>query len=40
MARAFQKVLEKQGIKFMFGAKVVGSQRSENGVTVSVGEHG
>ncbi|CDJ55972.1 dihydrolipoyl dehydrogenase, putative [Eimeria maxima] len=32
IGRAFQKLLEKQGIKFMFSTKVVGSQKS--------GEHG
>ncbi|KAL8429262.1 hypothetical protein Efla_005539 [Eimeria flavescens] len=38
VARAFQKILEKQGIKFMFGTKVVSSQKSEDGVTLSVGK--
>lgn len=36
VARAFQKVLEKQGIKFMFGTKVVGSQKCEDGVALTV----
>ncbi|KAL8436011.1 hypothetical protein ACSSS7_002056 [Eimeria intestinalis] len=36
VARAFQKVLEKQGIKFMFGTKVVNSQKRADGVTLTV----
>ncbi|KAL8445076.1 hypothetical protein Emed_005876 [Eimeria media] len=36
VARAFQKILEKQGIKFMFGTKVVNSQKNPDGVTLTV----
>lgn len=36
VGRAFQKILEKQGIKFMFGTKVVGSNKREDGVTVTI----
>lgn len=38
VGRAFQKFLEKQGLKFMFGTKVVGSNKREDGVTVTLGE--
>lgn len=36
VGRAFQKVLEKQGIKFMFGTKVVGSNKRAEGVALTV----
>ncbi|CDJ65002.1 LOW QUALITY PROTEIN: dihydrolipoyl dehydrogenase, putative [Eimeria necatrix] len=36
IGRAFQKLLERQGIKFMFGTKVVGSQKTDGGVTLSL----
>ncbi|OEH76852.1 putative dihydrolipoyl dehydrogenase [Cyclospora cayetanensis] len=36
VGRAFQKLLEKQGIRFMFGTKVVGSEKTSDGVKVSV----
>lgn len=38
IGRAFQKLLERQGIKFMFGTKVVGSQKADGGVTLSLGK--
>lgn len=36
VGRAFQKILEKQGLKFMFGTKVVSSKKGEDGVSVTV----
>lgn len=40
IGRAFQKLLERQGIKFMFSTKVVGSQKSNENdeVTLELGE--
>lgn len=36
VSKTFQKVLTKQGLKFLLGTKVLGAQRSGNNVTVSV----
>lgn len=35
-AKAFQKLLEKQGVKFMLGSKVMGAKTSKSGVELSV----
>lgn len=36
VAKSFQKILTKQGLKFRLGTKVMAAKRSGSGVTVSV----
>lgn len=36
VAKSFQKILQKQGIKFKLGTKVTGAQKSSSGVVVNV----
>jgi len=36
VAKSFQKILTKQGIKFKLGTKVTGAQKSGSGVKVAV----
>lgn len=37
IGKAFHKILEKRGIKFMFGTKVLGSEKTRDGVALTVG---
>lgn len=36
VAKTFQRILTKQGLKFKLGTKVTGATKSGNGITVSV----